>query len=150
MEVSFSAFADEFVKIADLGNLWQRFVRVFRPEDGKTQRRIDYQFSPKAGRDKWDKLVRNSRDQGFVDALSKHPQADEKLKQHAQAMHDLSRGQTVAKIQSGTSAGKSYEVRETGAGLACTCPDWRYTGSVNPGYECKHIRAHKLGNVKAN
>ena len=149
-EVSLTAFQDELEKIAGLGDLWQSFLDVFRSQDKKVQRKVDYQFSPKAGPDKWGKLVKNVRDKKFVDALAKHPDSDEKLVQHAQSMHDLSRGRTVGKIRSSRLPGRSYEIRKIGGGLGCTCPDWRFKGSINPGYECKHVRAHKQGKVKAD
>lgn len=147
---SFEAFADEMSKIAGLGDMWQQFLDLFRTEGGKAQRRVDYHFSPKAGKDKWEKLVRNVRDPKFVDQLAEHPESDETLIQHAKGMRDLSRGRTVAKIKSSRIPGKSYEVKQTGEYLACTCPDWRFKGSINPGYECKHIRAHKAGKVMAD
>ena len=147
--VALAAFEDELEKIAGLGDLWQKFLDLFRSKDAKVQRRVDYHFSPKAGDDKWNKLIRNARDQNFVDALSKHEQADPKLVMHVQSMHDLSRGKPVGKVHSSTLPGKMYEIRETSSGLACQCNDWRFKGSVNPGYECKHIRAHKAGLARA-
>lgn len=145
-----TAFQDELTKIAGIGDIWQSFLDVFRPEDKRVQRKVDYQFSPKAGADKWDKLVKNVHNQKFVDQLAKHPEADETLAQHAQSMHDLAKGKTVGKIKSSRLPGRSYEVKKIGGGMGCTCPDWRFKGSVNPGYECKHIRAHKLGKVRAD
>ena len=147
--VALSAFSDEIEKIAGLGDMWQRFLDVFRSGDDKAQRRVDYHFSPKASSDRWGKLVRNARDPKFVSALKSHDQADEKLVQHAQSMHDLSRGKPVAKIDSSTLPGRKYEVRKIPGGLGCQCNDWRFKGSVTPGYECKHIRAYKAGKVRA-
>ena len=147
-QVVLTAFSDELEKIAGLGDLWQRFLDIFRSGDAKTQRRVDYHFSPKASSDKWDKLVRNARDPKFVSALKKHEQADDKLVMHAQSMHDLARGKPVAKIESATLPGRKYEVRKTPSGLACQCGDWRFKGSVTPGYECKHIRAYKAGRMR--
>jgi hypothetical protein len=149
-EVALTAFQDELVKIAGFRDLWQRFLDIFRTQDQKVQRKVDYQFSPKAGADKWKKLIKNVRDQKFVDTLAKHPDADETLIQHAQSMHDLSRGRPVGKILSSRLPGRSYEIRKIGGGLGCTCPDWRFKGSINPGYECKHIKAHNQGKVKAD
>jgi hypothetical protein len=145
------AFQDELTKIAGIRDFWENFLDVFRSDDKKVQRKVDYQFSHKAGPDKWDKLVKNVRDQKFVDALSKHPDSDDTLAQHAQSMHDLSRGKPKGKVYSSRLPGRSYEIRSLGGDkLGCTCPDWRFKGSVNPGYECKHIRAHREGKVKAD
>lgn len=148
--VTLTAFSDEMEKISGLGDLWQGLLDIFRSKDEKVQRRVDYHFSPKAGNDRWHKLVTNVRDPNFVSALSKHPDADEKLVLHAQTMGDLSRGKPVGKIKSSTMPGKTYEIRDLGGGrLGCQCGDWRYKGSVNPGYECKHIKAHRAGRERA-
>ena len=148
--VTLHAFSDELQKIAGLGDLWQRFLGIFRSKPERVERRVNYQFDPKAGPDKWDKLVRNANDPKFVAALSRHPKADPKLVLHAKSMGDLSRGRPVAKIKSSTSPGKTYEVRElVGGALGCQCNDWRYKGSVTSGYECRHIRAHKQGKMQA-
>jgi hypothetical protein len=135
---SIVAFMDEMVKISAIGGT------------GKAKKRVTYHFSPKAGPDKWDKFLRNVRSQRFIDLLTEHPDADETLAQHAKAMHALSRGKTVGKVYSVRLGGRSYEIKETSGGdLACTCSDWRYKGSVNPNHQCKHIRAHKAGEIKA-
>lgn len=147
--VSLSAFEDELEKISGWRDLWQGFLDIFRTDDARVQRRVDYHFSPNAGADKWNKLVRNSNDAGFVKALARHKGSDDKLVMHSQSMHDLSKGKPIGKIQSGTLPGKSYEIRSIPGGLGCQCNDWRYKGSVNPGYECKHIRAHRAGKVRA-
>lgn len=149
--VVFSAFTDELEKISGFGEgLWQRFLDIFRSGDERVQRRVDYHFSPKASSDKWRKLVTNSRDPKFITALSKHPGADEKLVLHAQSMGALSRGKPVGKIRSSTNPGRTYEIRDLGGErLGCQCGDWRYKGSVSPGYECKHIKAHRAGLERA-
>lgn len=151
---SLASFADELEKTALLGELWRKVVSIFsthpspeRPE--KIQLRVDYHFSPKAGDDKWDKLMQHSRSIEFVKKLEEHPDADSKLIMHARSMHDLSHGKTLGKIKSTRLPGRSYEIRKTPGGMACTCPDWRFVGSVNPGYECKHIRAFKRGKTEA-
>jgi hypothetical protein len=148
-EISLIAFSDELTKIAGLRDVWQNFLDLFRGPGDKAQRRVEYHFSPKAGTDRWRKFVRNVRDPSFIDQLAKHPDSDPKLLQHAKAMHELSRGTPVDKIQSARLPGRSYEIRGTASALACTCPDWRFKGSVNPGYECKHILAHRQGQVRA-
>ena len=147
--VTAQAFEDELSKIAGLGDLWQSFLDVFRSKDTKAKRRVEYHFSPKAGPDKWNKLIKNVRDDKFLKQLAKHPDSDEKLILHAKSMRDLSKGTPVGKIRSSRLAGQTYEIKKTPGGLACTCPDWRFKGSVNPGYQCKHIRAFKQGKTKA-
>jgi hypothetical protein len=136
---TFMAFRDELSKISSqTGNLNRR-----------AKSRVDYHFSPKAGEDRWVKFLRNVQDPRFVEQLSKRPEADETLIQHAQGLHDLSVGKTVGKVYSSRLPGRSYEIKDIPKGLGCTCPDWRFNGSIKPGYECKHIRAHEAGKVKA-
>jgi hypothetical protein len=148
--VSLKAFEDEMSKIAGFGSLWRKITELFRPSEDRTTRKVDYFFSPKAGDDKWEKLPGNARSQRFVNAIAESPLADEKLKMHVQGMHDLAHGKPVAKIRSASSPGKTYEVRKTSDGaLACQCNDWRFKGSVTPGYECKHIQAYRAGKSKA-
>lgn len=149
-DVTLAAFEDELCKIAGWRDLWERFTDIFRSHDSKVNRRVDYHFSPAAGVDKWDKFVRNVEDPDFVNKIVRHPDSDAKLIQHAQSMHDLSQGKTVAKIQSSRLPGRTYEIRKVPGGLACTCPDWRFKGSINPGYECKHIQAYKAGKERAD
>jgi hypothetical protein len=143
----FHAFADELVKIAGFGDLWQKLVSLLRPED-RAQKKVEYHFSPTVGDEKWGKFIRNVRDLRFVDQLAKHPDADNKLVMHAQSMHDLARAPTVNKIKSTHLPGRTYEIKKLPNNtLGCTCPDWRFKGSVNPGYECKHIKAHGGGRI---
>lgn len=148
--VHLAAFEDEMSKIAGLKELWQRLTEFFRPRDERAQHRADYFFSPKAGPERWDRFPSHTRDQKFVDALVRNPLADDKLKLHAQSMHDLAHGKPVSRIHSSVTPGKTYEVRKMPDGqLGCQCGDWRYKGSVTPGYECKHIRAHLEGKSRA-
>ena len=149
-ETSLTAFADELDKIAGVGDWWRRFTDVFRSRDEKNKRRVDYHFSPKAGPDKWKKLVRNAQDPAFAEQFARHPESTDKDTLHVQRMGELGRARTVAKIKSSRLPGRSYEIREVSGGLACTCPDWRFKGSIDPNYECKHIKAHRAGKVKAD
>lgn len=145
-----AAFEDEMSKIAGFKDLWQSVLDLFRPADARVQRKVGYFFSPKAGKDKWDKLLAGARDKKFVDGIVSSPFADDRLIEHVKSLHDLARGKPVAKIQSDTAPGKSYEVRELGNGqYGCQCGDWRYKGSVRSGYQCKHIRAHLEGKSRA-
>jgi hypothetical protein len=120
-----------------------------RMADSREKRRVEYHFSPRAGNERWDKFVRSAQSQGFIDALSKHPGADAKLVQHAQSLHDLAKAEPLGKVQSSTSPSKTYEIRKTPDGrLACTCNDWRFKSSVDPGHECKHIAGFRQNKVK--
>lgn len=148
-DIDYRATEDELTKIALLGNIWQSFLDIFRGERAKFKRRVDYFFSPKAGKDKWEKLEKNVRSQEFVDQVKDHKLSDDKLKLHVQSMHELSRGKPAGKIESSRLPGKTYEIRKISGGLGCTCPDWRFKGTVNPGYECKHIKALKAGKKKS-
>lgn len=150
-DITYAAFADELEKIAGLRDLWQRFLDLFRGRESKAKRRSEYFFSPKAGKEKWTKFIRDVRDPAYLKRIKRHPGADETLKLHASSMHDLSRGRTVGKIKSSRLTGRTYEVKKLpGDKLGCTCGDWRFKGSVNPGYECKHIRAFRQGKLKAD
>lgn len=150
-QVCLSAFEDEMSKIAGLRELWQKVTELFRPHDERVKRKVDYFFSPKTGNERWNKLPNQVRDQKFVDAIVQNPLADDKLRMHVQSMHDLAHGRPVAKIYSASTPGKTYEVRKMPDGaLGCQCGDWRYKGSVAPGYECKHIKAHREGKRRAS
>ena len=136
------------VKEAGLRDLWQKVKDTFSG-DATARRRVEYHFSPKAGLEKWDRFPRNVRNKTFLNAVKNHPEADDKLKLHAQSMHDLSRAKTVGKIESSGGRGKNYEIKQLPGGrLGCTCNDWRYKGSVTPSHDCKHIRAFKAGGMK--
>lgn len=135
------AFFDELSKLA-----WPS-----RVQNAKVQQKVDSHFSATAGPGRWDQFLKNIRSQAYVDRLGKHPGADSELLQHAQAMHDLSRGNTVGKVYSARLPGKSYEIKGLPDGsLGCTCGDWRFRGSLSPGYACKHIRAHRAGQKRAS
>lgn len=149
---AYRAMADELEKTAlfSLREILGKLTDLFRSEESKAQRRADYHFSPKAGPEKWDKFIKNVRSKDFVRLIQDNPLADEKLKAHAESLHALSRSKPVGKIESARLPGMKYEIRKLpGGDLGCTCPDWRFVGSLNPGYECKHIRAFKEGKTKA-
>jgi hypothetical protein len=147
--LSLIALSDEMTKLAGFSDFWKRVKEFFSPPEDRVQKKVDHFFSPKAGVNKWDKLVRESKNQKFVDILSKSPLADDRLKQHTQSMHDLANGAPVGRVRSDTLPGKSYEIRKmTDGTLGCQCGDWRYKGSVTPGYECKHVKAHLAGMSK--
>jgi hypothetical protein len=148
--VCLAAFEDEMTKIAGFREFVRRISDFFRPQDERTKRRVDYFFSPKVGKEKWDYMPRYAREQSFVDGIVSSPLADDQLKAHVKSMHDLSRAKPVGRIPSGTEPGKTYEIRKLPDGsLGCLCGDWRYVGTVTPGYECKHIQAYKGGESRA-
>lgn len=148
--VCLAAFEDEMTKIAGFRELLRRFTDIFRPQDERVKRRVDFFFSPKVGPEKWDYMPRYAREQKFVDAIASSPLADDRLKMHVQSMHDLSHAKPIGKIGSSTEPGKTYEIRKLSDGsLGCLCGDWRYKGTVTPGYECKHIQAYRTGEARA-
>jgi len=137
-----SAFVDELQKIAYLHGTWERVADLTAADHRKQERRVNYFFSDRAGPDKWDKFSRNIKSPEFLQQLVNHEGVDDKLKTHAEAMHALANGEIVEKVQSTSKPGLTYEVRRMGNGnLGCTCNDWRFRGSVAPGYKCKHIIA---------
>ncbi len=138
------AFGSELCKEAGSPHLWGRFAR----DKSKPKQQANMLFSKKLDSEtKWKNLPRLVQSSAFVDAVQNHPKADDTLKQHVQSMHELTTGKTVGKVESGS--GKKYEIKElAGGGVGCTCNDWRFRGSVNPGYECKHIQAHNMGKTK--
>lgn len=141
---------NDLKKEAFFRELWEKAVDFFGGEKRRAQRRVDYHFSDKTGPEKWQHFPRNSTSSEFVKKIKDDPRADDKLKMHAQSLYDLSKGPTVTKVESSKGSGKKYEVkRMPGGGMGCTCNDWRYKGSVTPGYECKHIKAAKVGLTKA-
>jgi hypothetical protein len=133
----FSAFADELIKLSVVAG------------GRKVERRVDYLFSPKAGPDKWDKFLKHVRSPEYAERVVDRAGDDPKMVRHTQAMHGLSRGKVLGKVQSARLPGRSYEVRKMADGrLGCTCPDWRFVGSVDPGHDCKHIKAFRAGKSK--
>jgi len=147
--ISIEAFADELEKTAFFKDLWRRFVTgIFGTDKEKQKKRVDYFYSPRAGPDKWTKFDNNIKSPEYLAQVTTHKKADPKFVQFAHSMHSLANAQTVGKVQSERLPGKTYEVRKTPSGFGCTCPDWKYVGSTKPGYECKHIRAHKMGKAK--
>ena len=142
-------FVDELQKISSVGGRAVATAMSRGAKAERLQRQVAYFFSSKAGPDKWDKFMKLIDDSQFANMLSNSPLADQKTVEHVIGMHQLSKGETVGKIFSSNLNGQSYEIRKTPKGLACTCPDWRFNGSINPGYECKHIKAYKAGEVRA-
>lgn len=145
--LAFQIFGSELCKEAGLPKLWNRFAKH---QESRAEQRANTLFSPKLDLEtKWKNLPKNVQSKAFVQAVQEHPKADDKLKLHVQSMHDMTTGKTIGKVES--SSGKKYEIKDLGGGgVGCTCNDWRFRGSVNPGYECKHIQAHNMGKTKVS
>ena len=106
----------------------------------KHQKQIDSLFEEES-KQKWDAFADKTKDTSFVKAVKNDPRSSDKLKLHTDSMHKLHTGKPVATIKG--KSGKSYSIINLGTGtLGCTCGDWRYKGSVSPGYQCKHIKTH--------
>lgn len=144
-----SSFQDELTKIAGFSDWWNRFTDLFRSEDSKAKRQVDFHFSPGGGQEKWNKFVKRSANPSFISELRSHKLSDPKTMMHAESMRDLQSSPAAGKIESSTRPGLTFEIKNLGYRLGCSCEDWRYRASVNPGYDCKHIQAHKLGKTKA-
>lgn len=134
------------VKEAVFRRLWRAVEETFKPELKRERLRAEG-FLESDDPGKWDQFPTLTKNPGFVRQLAKADGSDKKLVQHAKAMYGLQHGKTVANVEGTT--GKIYDVRKAPSGkLACTCNDWRFRGSVSPGYECKHIQAYKQGKTK--
>lgn len=137
-------------KDAFLGHLWEKFRDLFRTEDERSTRRVNFLLGEKKDPGRWASLPRNASSSGFVKALGSDSRADPKLKAHVKSLHDLSKAPTVSKIDSSSKSGRTYEVKQLPGGrLGCTCNDWRFKGTVNPSHKCKHIKAFEQGLSKA-
>ena len=100
-------------------------------------------------KDRWDSFADKTKDPSFVKAVQNDPRSDDKLKLHAERLNQLHSGKNVALIQG--SRGKTYQVSKLPTGdYGCTCNDWRYKGSVNPGYRCKHIKEYIVRSKNGN
>lgn len=140
------AFCDELAKIAGITALWDTFKDFFSPESKKAKFEIAEHFKSTDSK-KWDRFINNAaKSQEFIDQLKKSKKSDEKLVLHAVNMGALKKAPISGEVESQTQSGTKYQVKKLPTGYyGCTCNDWRYKGSVNPGYECKHIKAHKSG-----
>lgn len=146
-----SSFEDELRKISSIGGVWGRLTDIFRGERSKAKRRTDYLFSEKAKKEKWRVIPRYAQSKEFVNAVQRHPAADEDLKRHVLSMHELGKGRVLGKVKSSVGSGKTYEIRNIPGGRkGCTCNAWRYKGSIDPSYKCKHIKAFEAGMTKVS
>jgi hypothetical protein len=139
-------FGDELEKIAVLGQLWDQLRDIFDTKKRKAKKDVVQHLKSKDPR-KWDTFVANAANSPeFINQLRRNDSVPAKDALHAVSMASLAKGPTVGDVESQSVPGNKYQIRKIpGRKLACTCGDWRYKGSVNPGYECKHIKAHKQG-----
>ena len=139
------ALDGELVKTALLGQLWDRLKDLFRPEARKAKKDVAEHYESE--RPNWDLFIaRAANSQDFIKQLKRSKKAPDKDLLHAVSMAALDKGPTLGEIESESNPGVKYQIRKIpGDTFACTCNDWRFKGSVNPGYECKHIRAHRKG-----
>jgi hypothetical protein len=136
------------LKESGLLDTWDRFRGLFAPKS-HAEEDVKEHFSTD-GKDRWDKFVqRASSSDEFVTQLAQNKKADAKLVAHAKALRDLHKGSVLGDVESGTEQGKKYQIKQMGDGrVGCTCSDWRYRGSVDPSYQCKHVRAYQEGKMK--
>ena len=131
-----------------LGDAWDRFRDLFRGESGRAQKDVEQHVSSPD----WNKFVdRAAGSPKFVQALSRNKNVSAKDVLHAESMGALARAAVDGEVESAGSSGSKYQIKKLpGGSFGCTCKDWRYRGSIRPGYECKHIQAHKQGKMKVS
>lgn len=126
---------------------WLRGVVGQLTGTSKPQPNTAKKFLASSDPTKWDSMIRNHvGSKRFVKDMLEATD-DPTLKQHIVSMYELQHAPVVANIVG--SSGKVYDVKKLPDGhLGCTCEDWRYRGSIDPGYKCKHIRAFEDGRTK--
>ena len=125
-----------------LDRLGHFFTKMFYGKDMKKhQKKLDSLHKDES-QGKWDDFAGKAKDSSFVKAVKNDPRSSDKLKMHATRLHMLHTGDNIDRIPG--SRGGSYRIVKLSDGsLGCTCNDWRYKGSVTPGYMCRHIRKHR-------
>ena len=133
--------------MAGVALLWDRLRGIFNPEVGRAKKDVAEHFKTEQGPEKWDQFVAHAANSDeFIKQLQRSKSSDDKLVLHATSMGALQKAPTVGEVESEKGSGTKYQIRKLPDGnFACTCGDWRYKGSVHPGYACKHIKAHKQG-----
>lgn len=135
-------------KVGGFSALWDRLRDIVYPKARKAKKDVQEHFSSEDPK-KWDQFVAKSPDSEFLRQLEKNKQTDPKLLLHARQMGNLKTGPTLGTVISSSGPG-SYEIKSLPNGMVgCTCNDWRFKGSVTPGYKCKHIKAYEQGLSKA-
>ena len=124
-----------------LKRLGHFFTKAFYSKDMKEHQKSIDNLHDKESKTQWDSFADKTKDPSFVKAVQNDPRSDKKLKLHAKRLNELHSGKVVSTVTG--SRGKSYTVVLLPSGdYGCTCNDWRYKGSVTPGYMCKHIKEH--------
>jgi hypothetical protein len=119
------------------------FTKTFYGKNMKKHQKTIDSLHSTEGKESWDNFANKTKDSSFVEAVKKDPRSGEKLKMHVDRLNQMHSGKEVANISG--SGGKSYTVSVLPTGdYGCSCNDWRYKGSVNPGYACKHIKEYKM------
>lgn len=121
-----------------LERLGHFFTKTFYSKNMKDHQKAIDNLHNEESKSNWDSFADKTKDTSFVKAVKNDPRSNEKLKMHADSLNKLHNGKVVGSVE-GTKS-KSYSIINLGDGrYGCTCNDWRYKGSVNPGYKCKHI-----------
>ena len=132
-----------------LKRLGHFFTKAFYGKNMKEHQKNIDSLHKEESKEKWDSFADKTKDKSFVQAVQNDPRSDDKLKMHAERLNQLHNGKPVSTVTG--SRGKSYTVILLPSGdFGCTCNDWRYKGSVNPGYQCKHIREHVIRSRHGN
>lgn len=136
-------------KEAFFGQLLERVTNWFRPEATRAKYQLKEHLESKDP-EKWDDYVAHAASSpAFIEQLKKSKKVSDKDVLHAVSMAGMTNGPTIGQVESDSIPGVQYQIRKLPSGdFACTCGDWRYKGSVNPGYACKHIRAFREGKSK--
>lgn len=122
-----------------LERLGHFFTKSFYGKDMKKHQSTIDNLHSEESKKHWDEFSDKAKDKSFVKAVNNDPRSDEKLKMHVKRLNEMHEGKQMAQISG--SNGKVYIVSKLPSGdFGCTCNDWRYKGSVNPGYRCKHIK----------
>jgi len=139
----------ELSKEAGIAELWNNLREVL-PSVRQAKADVHAHFKSEDP-DRWDKLIdQASKSPEIIRQLKRHPNADPKLVQHTLTMADLRKAKPLGKVHSTHDSGSEYEVRKLPGGrLGCTCRDWRFRGSTNADYKCKHIKAYEAGHTKS-
>lgn len=91
----------------------------------------------------WKGFEKNLKSRPFRQAVTRHKDADEKLKSYVKALGEYKDSkETVGQVLS-RSSGRKHRVKKLASGrLGCSCKDWTYTHS-HAGTDCAHIKAIK-------
>lgn len=139
----------ELDKLGGLGAKWGRFKELFQPEAKKARSDVARHFKAKHP-ERWDDFIENAATSpSFLKELAASRSSDDKMVLHATSMAQLANANSVDQVESQRNPEQRYQIKKLPGGrLGCTCNDWRYKGSVRPGYACKHIRAYEGGKMK--